>query len=437
MQATKPREIAVKILLEYQQDKEFIDELLFSALGQSCLKSIDRHLVQEIVLGVIRWQATLDWLIHLKTHGRPQHPVLKILLRLGLYQMFWLDRIPDYANVNETVSICRKLGFANQAGFVNAVLRGYGRERPSTHQLLDNLKNNQPDLGFSHPQWLADRWINLWGVEATCHLMAWNNGPASTYARLNTLRARTAQVLETWAQEGIKFLPRQWDWTGHGLVFELLEHSPIEELESFKKGWFYIQDPSTLLAVHLLNPQPRDNILDACAAPGGKTTLIAQFLQNQGHIHAEDSVTHRLNQLNDNCRRLGAVCVSSSLANESTLTASKSSAGLFDRVLVDVPCSNTGVFRRRVDARWHQQPDNIERFAKTQLALLERSASRVRPGGVIVYSTCSLEPEENQKVIEQFQAAHSGFVLEQERQLLPFRDGVDGAYVARLRGPLN
>jgi 16S rRNA (cytosine967-C5)-methyltransferase len=433
VQATKPREIAVNILLQHQQEKIFVDDLLVSALGRANLKLVDRHLIQEIVMGVVRWQSTLDWLIQRKTQDRPQHPVMQTLLRLGLYQMFWLDRIPDYASVNDTVQICRQLGFARQSGFINAVLRGYGRDRPATRQLLEQLKTDQPFLGFSHPQWLADRWSQQWDPETACQIMSWNNGPASIYARLNSLRASTPQVIDAWASEGVKFLPRQWDWTGSNLMFELLQHPPIDELESFQKGWFYIQDPSTVLAVHLLNPQPNDTILDACAAPGGKTTLIAQFLQNQGRIQAEDVVPDRVSRLGENCRRLSAVCVNCAVVEEYGPAPIPQGSTLFDRVLVDVPCSNTGVLRRRVDARWRLQPDNFARFTHQQSDLLKKSAARVRPGGIVVYSTCSLEPEENHDLVRQFLDAHPHFVLDQERQLRPDRDAVDGAYVARLR----
>ena len=191
---------------------------------------------------------------------------------------------------------------------------------------------------------------------------------------------------------------------------------------------FYVQDPSTLLAVQELNPQPGETVLDLCAAPGGKTTFIAQQMQNRGRIVAADVSEDRLNLIKENCVRLGVTCVETILL--STLNSQPSTS--YDRILVDAPCSNTGVMRRRVDLRWRVRPEEIERLRKTQLEILGQAASRLRPGGVLVYSTCSLEPEENQEVVKQFLSEHAEFKLRSERELLPIVDGVDGAYVARL-----
>jgi 16S rRNA (cytosine967-C5)-methyltransferase len=432
---TKPREIAVNVLLKREEKSAFTEDLLNELLKKQPLKPQDRRLVHELVLGIVRWQDTLDWLVARKTSGRQQTPTLQILLRLGLYQMFWLDRIPGYAAVNESVDLARRMGLASQSGFVNAVLRSYGREREATQILLDKTKQERPGLGFSHPEWLYHRWQSLWGLEATSQLMAWNNGPASTFARINTLRASTADLLQAWDQEKVKSLARTWDWTGRDLVFELLEHPSLESLPSLQQGWFYIQDPSTLLAPTLLNAQPGERILDACAAPGGKTTLIAQCMQNQGRIVAEDIHAERLNRVAENCRRLGVTCVDAQLIPDDSnppLPPTQTQT-LFDRILVDVPCSNTGVMRRRVDLRWRLKPEELDRLSQLQLKILRRAAPRLKPGGILVYSTCSLEPEENQAVVKQLMDENPAFQLEQERQLRPFADQVDGAYAARLR----
>jgi 16S rRNA (cytosine967-C5)-methyltransferase len=211
------------------------------------------------------------------------------------------------------------------------------------------------------------------------------------------------------------------------LVFELKSHPPLAELGSFRQGWFYIQDPGTLLAACKLEPQPGETILDLCAAPGGKTTFIAQLMNNQGRIVAMDNSRERLKLLEENCLRLGVTCVEPVLTSHLTLRTSH-----FDRILVDAPCSNTGVMRRRLDLRWRIQPKEIQRLRDLQLDLLKQAAPRVKSGGVLVYSTCSLEPEENAEVVKQFLSEHVEFRLEYERELLPFVDNVDGAYVAAL-----
>jgi 16S rRNA (cytosine967-C5)-methyltransferase len=467
----KPRQIAARVLQQRRVGGGFVEDLLENALHGASLSPADRGLCQEITYGVVRWQATLDWLIARKTNGREQKPALQNLLRLGLYQIFWLDRIPDHAAVHETVELAKQNGFGSQAGFVNAVLRGYLREQDETQKLLAGLKTSQPALGWSHPEWLVARWQKRWGIEKTAALLEWNNTPPKTFARVNTLKfggvdgarlwsktqpqhvgqtgdigndraaaagaphtaapqkmADAGDLLTCWRGENVEYDFVRRDWLEENLVFELKSHPPLNSLASFRDGSFYLQDPGTLLAVCRLGPQPGETILDFCAAPGGKTTFIAQLMNNQGRIVAQDVSEERLKWVQENCARLGVTCVETVLP--STLNLQPLTG--FDRVLVDAPCSNTGVMRRRVDLRWRIQPEEIERLSAAQLNLLQQAVTQVKPGGILVYSTCSLEPEENQEVVKQFLGDHADFKLESERELLPFADGVDGAYVARM-----
>jgi 16S rRNA (cytosine967-C5)-methyltransferase len=423
----KPRQIAVRVLHARLAEPGYTENLLDRELSEQRLTPSDRGLCQELVYGIARWQLTLDWLIARKTEGRTQKEMLRILLQLGLYQMFWLDRIPNHAAVHETVELAKQQGLEPQAGFVNAVLRGYTRERVETQKLLEDLKISQPALGYSHPDWLYERWQTRWGAGKTGQLMGLNNTPPPTFARLNSLKTDAAKLIARWETEGVKFVARSWDWTGDGLIFQLESHPSLATLRSFKDGWFYIQDPSTLLAVRELDPRPGESILDLCAAPGGKTTYIAQLMQNRGRVTAQDIEPVRLELIRENCTRLGAACVEASLAPNAIIPRP---AKRFDRVLVDAPCSNTGVMRRRVDLRWRIRPEEIERLRAGQLELLRQAAPRLKPGGRLVYSTCSLEVDENAEVVKQFLSEHPRFKLEKERELLPFVDGVDGAYVA-------
>ncbi len=400
-----------------------------SSLSAARLSPIDRALCQELVYGICRWQETLDWLIARKTEGREQKPDLEILLRLGLYQMFWLDRIPNHAAVHETVEIAKKMGFTSQAGFLNAVLRTYTRERTETEKLLEQIKISDPAIGYSHPHWLYERWRSRWGAEKNAALMEWNNTSPKIFARLNTLKTNWGSLKQLWEIEGVKFVPHKFDWTADNLVFELESHPPLAKMKSFQKGFFYVQDPSTLLAVRELNPQPRETILDLCSAPGGKTTFIAQRMENRGKIFAQDSDSERLELVRENCQRLGVTCAEVSLAPNQII---EKPSLRFDRILIDAPCSNTGVMRRRVELRWRVQPGEIERLRETQLELLRRAAPRLKPGGTLIYSTCSLEPEENQEVVQQFLDEQKNFRLETERELNPFSDAVDGAFVAKI-----
>jgi 16S rRNA (cytosine967-C5)-methyltransferase len=418
----KPREIAIRVLRLRRASGDYVETLLERELARHPLSPPDRALCQELVYGMVRWRGTLDWLLARKTGGRAQNASLRALLHLGLYQLFWLQRIPDHAAVHETVELAKRLGFGPRAGFLNAILRGYIRQRAQTEEMLEALKQTDPAAGYSHPGWLVERWQARWGKSRTAPLLAWNNQPPPIYARLNELKTDAARLAARWQQEGLQFEERSWDWTGPRLVFELRRHPPLAALGSFQDGWFYLQDPSTLLAVRHLDPQPGETILDVCAAPGGKTTHIAQLMGNRGRIAARDNQPERLKLLEENCRRLGATCVDLAAA-----------PGPFDRILIDAPCSNTGVLRRRVEVRWRVQPEEIKRLSKAQSALLSQAAPELKPGGTLVYSTCSLEPEENEEVVRRFLENHPAFKLEHQRQLLPFIEGVDGAYVATLR----
>jgi 16S rRNA (cytosine967-C5)-methyltransferase len=424
----KPRQIAARVLGQRRTNGLFVEDLLEVALAGAPLSAADRRLCQEIVYGVVRWQAALDWLIARKTGGREQKPALQNLLRLGLYQIFWLDRIPDHAAVHETVELAKQSGFGPQAGFVNAVLRGYLREADETRKLLAGLKISQPALGWSQPEWLVARWQKLWGEEKTAQLLEWNNTPPKTFARINTLKTDAGRLIEKWREESVDYDFVRRDWLEENLAFELKSHPPLHSLPSFRDGWFYIQDPSTLLAVRELGARPGETVLDLCAAPGGKTTFIAQLINNQGRIVAQDISEDRLKLIRENCSRLGVTMAETVLSSTFNLQPST-----FNRILVDAPCSNTGVMRRRVDLRWRISPEEIARLQQTQLDLLKLATTKLKPGGVLVYSTCSLEPEENTEVVKEFLREHENFKLETERQLLPFADNVDGAYVARLK----
>jgi 16S rRNA (cytosine967-C5)-methyltransferase len=426
----KPRQIAARILQQRRANGEFTENLLERELANAKLSAPDRGLCQEIVYGAVRWQATLDWLIARKTAGREQKSALQIFLCLGLYQIFWLDKIPPHAAVHETVELAKQNGFGPQAGFVNAILRGYLREFDETKNLLAELKIKNPAVGFSHPQWLVEKWQKRFGDEKSRQLFEWNNTPPKIFARVNILKTDAGKLIEKWRDENVDYDFVRRDWLEENLVFELKSHPPLNSLASFRAGWFYIQDPSTLLAANELNPQSGETILDLCAAPGGKTTFIAQRMSNEGKIVACDISEERLKLIQENCQRLGISCVETETVSNLKLKIENSK---FDRVLVDAPCSNTGVMRRRVDLRWRISSEEISRLQQTQLDLLKLSVTQLKSGGVLIYSTCSLEPEENSEVVKEFLRGHKNFKLENEQELLPFADVVDGAFVARLK----
>ena len=431
MNSKNPRQIALRVL-QARREGAFTETLLEQALdpAKTRVSALDRGLCQELVYGVVRRQATLDWLIIQKTEGRRQSTGIQNLLRLGLYQIFWLDKIPPHASVHETVELAKCEGYGPKAGFINAVLRGYLREFDATKKALADLKASNPALGFSHPQWLVEKWQKHFGHEHTAQLLEWNNTPPKTFARVNTLKINAGKLIEKWRDENVEYDFARHSFLPENTMFELKAHPPLSSLASFRDGWFYVQDPSTLLAPLELAPQPGETILDLCAAPGGKATFMAQQMNNGGKIVAGDVAEERLKLIQENCQRLGVACVETILNSKLKIEKPE-----FDKILIDAPCSNTGVLRRRVDLRWRVSPEEILRLQKAQLDLLKQAAPMLRPGGTLVYSTCSLEPEENTIVVQEFLSGHPGFKLERERELLPFSDNADGAFVARLKSP--
>ncbi len=437
-----PRQIAAAVLQERETGSEFTESLLERALARHALPGPDRALCQELVYGVVRWQATLDWLVSCKAPSPPSHPLLRILLRLGLYQIFWLDRIPSHAAVHTTVEMARQMGLAPKAGFVNAILRGCLREEGILRQKRLDLAASRPALAHSHPDWLFARWQARQGRASAIQLMEWNNLPPKTYARLNRCKAMpppgpgsagssagtTPPRPESWLGPEVTARPFTSHWTGAETVCELVSHPPLASLAGFQEGLFYIQDPSTLLAARLLDARPGETVLDLCAAPGGKTALMAQSMDNQGRIVATDISPARLERLRENCRRLGLTCVEPMLVE----SLDPSGRPAFDRILLDAPCSNTGVIRRRVDVRWRLTEQELARLQKTQAGLLQLAATLLKPCGTLVYSTCSLDPEENEDQVRHFLEGHTGFQLAESQVVNPVQDGVDGAFAARL-----
>ena len=427
MLGKKPRQIALQSLLRSQQTHRAVEPILSLEFRSAELSPADTGLCRELVSGGVRWRRLLDWLIERATEGREQRPVIREILRLGLYQIFFLSRIPEHAIVDESVRLAKAENCLGQAGFINAMMRRFLREREQITRDIADLQKARPALGQSHPDWLYERWEERWGREKTIRLMEWNNQPAPTCARVNRLLTDPQRLGKRWEDEGVETSPIDCDWAATGDLFHLRKHPPLESLGSFSDGLFYVQDPSTLLSVSLLDPQPGQAVLDLCAAPGGKTCHIAERMKNEGQLSALDIRESRLKLLRENCDRMRVTCATLSQADETTAGEAK-----FDRVLVDVPCTNTGVIRRRLDLRWRLSPGQTKRLADEQLQLLVRAAAHTKPDGQLVYSTCSIEPEENEQLVARFLEAHPGWRLAAERSLHPVEDHTDGAYAARL-----
>ena len=403
------RELALAALREWRAGETFADAILARWLRSSELIDADRAFATELFYGVIRNFALLDfWIASL----RPLNLDLdaRDILRLGLYQLFVL-KIPEHAAVFETV----ELASARLRSLVNAVLRNALRQK----ELL-RTRAGQQDLSIrsSHPQFLIERWTENFGAESADALCEWNNLPAPVYGRVNLLKTSLDEFLSQHADA--ERLPETAN-------FVRLKSIPHEALAA---GHCYIQDPSTALACRLLAPKPGERVLDACAAPGGKTGLLAELLRNQGEIVACDRDAGRINTLQDNLQRLGVEI--SRVAQHDWANGQPLPTRPFDRILIDAPCSNTGVMRRRVDLRWRLSPKDFARMPHEQLRIVRAIIPLLKAGGALVYSTCSIEPEENEKVVDAILREFSFLRLTEHRSLLPFRDGFDGAYAAHL-----
>ena len=404
-----PRAVAVRALVEWQRGKTFADEILHAAQANARLSDRDRAFFRELFYGAIRWLAELDFLIS-RFRDAPLEEEARAVLRLGFYQL-WHMRVPAHAVVNESVTLAGRA-----RGVVNAVLRRALREERELTRALDRAPQS---VRWSHPDFLIDRWVSAFGEDATRALCEWNNQPSAVFVRANGLR--------TTADELRRSAPDARLVAAHPSALEV-DHLPPEWL---RDGLCYVQDPSTLIACDLLAPQPGETVLDLCAAPGGKTSYLAELMRNEGRIVACDLWESRLVRLRENMERLGVRNVEP-LVHDGMRASEQLARASFDRILVDAPCSNTGVIRRRVDVRWRLTDEDFLRMPAQQLALLRRAAELLKPGGTLVYSTCSLEAEENEDVVRSAVAAVPALRLIDQTRTIPFVDGIDGAFAARL-----
>lgn len=404
------RSIALSALREWETGRRFADAILHELLATNPLPTSDRAFVTELFYGVLRNLTLLDFWIDLLRDGKLDRAT-RDLLRLGFYQLFML-RIPEHAAVYETVHLAN----ANQRTLINGVLRTAQRRRDE----LQAESATQPlEIRTSHPAFLIARWKKHFGAEIVEAMCEWNNSPAPVYARINQLKIQPKEFLRQYSSAST--LPGYPD-------FIELNGIPVDAIE---RGYCYIQDPSTILACQLLDAQPGESVLDVCAAPGGKTAIIAQQMQNRGVIVACDRDQHRAERLTENLRRLGIQIATVAPRDWMKEKADPLPLNQFDRVLLDAPCSNTGVMRRRVDVRWRLKPDDFARMQNQQLALARSALRFLKPNGVFIYSTCSLEPEENKQAAAGIRAEFPKLKLMEQTSVTPFRDGFDGAFAAK------
>ena len=445
-----PRKTALEVLNTLTKGKKTLDSILHDIpQDDHFLSRRDRALFTAMVYGVLRWRSRLD---HIITHFS-NTPIQKIepgvlnILRLGLFQIIYLDRIPDSAAVNTSVEITKQVGASRAAGFVNALLRKSAANYSSV-----NFPAFETDpvaflsAGQSLPGWLAQRWLKRFDKETIMFLCNTINSIPPITIRTNTLKTTREQLVlslkseveriesTTVAPDGIKLInPKR----------------SIPDLPAFINGWFQVQDEAAQLVSLLLNPQPGETVLDACAGLGGKTAHIAQLMQNQGSVTALDKDEKKLQQLDSEMQRLNIPIVHTH-CHDLDSALKKKQVDVYDRLLLDAPCSGLGVLRRNPDIKWNSTERSLERHANIQKRFLETLAPMVKPNGVLVYSVCSIEPEEGEAVIDAFLKNHPEFVIDKSPgklpesllsliepktgfKTLPILNGMDGFFLTRLK----
>jgi 16S rRNA (cytosine967-C5)-methyltransferase len=385
---------ALRILVRVEQDRAFADIVLEHALDHARLERRDAALCTELVYGTLRWRRNLDWRLgpHLNRPLDKLDPWVRSLLRLTAYQLFFLDRVPRWAAVDEAVSLAKlKSRKPGPPEFVNAVLRSLTRATGAPP--LPALPNEAIAVRSAFPDWIAARWIARYGHEEAEALMVASNERPPTTIRVNTLRI-TRDALATRLRDEELAETRPTALAPEGLT---VERGAVGRWSAFTEGWCTVQDEASMLVARLLDPQPGEVVADACAAPGTKTTHMAELMRNRGRIIAMDPQAARLKLVGRATSRLGITIVEAHMGSVS------SQAGRWrakcDRVLVDAPCSNLGVLRRNPDVKWRRAEEDLRRLQEKQKSILGAAASMVKPGGRLVYATCSLEPDENEAVV--------------------------------------
>jgi 16S rRNA (cytosine967-C5)-methyltransferase len=400
------RRVAFSMLQRVASDQAYASVLIAS---ETELAREDHALAQEILLGVLRHQQTLDYFIEKYTKRKIEKLDLAVLLalRIGLYQLRYLTRIPQSAAVNESVNLVKLARKMSAAPLVNATLRNAAKhlDDKAGERVADRFARMAIEI--SHPQWLLERWIKAFGEDETRELVLANNQTPAVAFRVNTLRAQVDDVIGEFEKNGVKVKPSRI--ANNAFIVE--SGSMLKVGEAAQAGLIYIQDEASQLVALLLDAKPNERLLDLCAAPGSKTSHLAALSENQAQIIATDLHSHRLLTLMRTCKRLGATSVEVMALDATQELPFVEDKKRFDRVLLDAPCSGTGTLRRNPEIKWRLEPKDIKRLAELQARLLARAASVVAARGRLVYSTCSLEQEENETIIGEFLESNKRFRL--------------------------
>lgn len=435
------------VLTQVEQEGAYSNLLLNSALQKASLAKSDAGLATELIYGTISRLNTLDYFLDKFVNKGVQklQPWVRALLRISLYQVIYLDRIPDHAVVSEAVNLAKRRGHQGISGMVNGVLRNILRQKESL-AIPENLPPAQRiSLQHSHSLWLVERWISQYGIETAEAICAANNEPPAVSVRVNTTMISRDDMLELMSSQGFEAAPSPL--SPYGIVVRGAGNMAMTDW--YRDGMISIQDESSMLVAEAVKPEPGMRVLDCCAAPGGKSAHMGELMKDEGSIVANDIHAHKGKLISDQADRLGLDSISIVTGDALDLVDRYEPAS-FDRILLDAPCSGLGVIRRKPDLKWGKSQEDIHEIAALQLRLLESVSTLLRPGGLLVYSTCTIEPLENEGVVSAFLDSHSGFGIAEDGlgdlsrlegkslqrgggiQILPQHYHSDGFYIARL-----
>lgn len=409
----KARYTACMVLYEVYENSAFSNIKINEYFAKLDLSAVDKAFATEMIYGTIRWKIKIEYLIQRNILGRLEElsKWTLVCLESAVYQFYFMDKVPDFAAVNEAVEVV-KIREPKVAALVNGVLRNILRNKEQFYKIGVNNKTKSLSIEYSHPEWLVKKFIKLYGKDFTIQFMNKNNIPPRLTARVNSLKTNRSLLIEKLMEEGYEV-----DEGNLNESFWMKGYSKLEKSEEFKNGHFIFQDESSILAARVLNPAKGTKVIDLCSAPGGKTTHMAEIMENEGEILAFDIYEHKLQLIKENAHKLGITIIHPSLNDATELNKELLEYG--DFVLVDAPCSGVGLMRKKPEIRWNLKEEHIEELTKLQRQIIMNGSKYVMPGGVMVYSTCTLTEEENEDIINWFLETSKDFQLESFEEMLP------------------